>query len=90
MLRLAATSLTLLLCINYVSAEVGIAESAECAQAKATVTRLETELKDWPALARYRADNGKTALPAKTEKRVVFMGDSITDSWDNPQHAAFF
>ncbi len=34
-------------------------ESTECTQAKATVTRLETRLRDWPALGRYRDDNGK-------------------------------
>src|SRR5713226_5140075 len=48
-------------------------------------TRAETKLKDWPALARYREANSKTATPAKDEQRVVFMGDSITDSWQNPK-----
>jgi lysophospholipase L1-like esterase len=65
-------------------------EAAECAQAKATVTRLQTTLRDWPALARYRDDNGKVTAPAKTETRVVFIGDSITDSWDNPKYGGFF
>src|SRR5688572_13850692 len=65
-------------------------ESPECTQAKATVTRLETRLRDWPALARYREDNVKTGLPLKTESRVVFMGDSITDSWDDPKYGGFF
>jgi hypothetical protein len=37
---------------------------------------------DWPALARYHDDNQKTVPPARNEQRVVFMGDSITDSWD--------
>ncbi len=67
-----------------------ITDTAECTQAKATVTRLETRLKDWPALARYREDNSKTAAPNKKEKRVVFLGDSITDSWDNPSNGGFF
>ena len=67
-----------------------ITDTAECTQAKATVTRLETRLKDWPALARYREDNSKTAAPDKKEKRVVFLGDSITDSWDNPSNGGFF
>ncbi len=65
-------------------------ESAECTQAKTTVTRLETRLMDWPALSRYRDDNGRVSAPAKNEKRVVFMGDSITDSWDDPQYGGFF
>ncbi|HVQ36202.1 MAG TPA: SGNH/GDSL hydrolase family protein [Pyrinomonadaceae bacterium] len=65
-------------------------ESAECTTAKATVTRLETRLRDWPALARYREENSKTAPPDKKEKRVVFLGDSITDSWDTPANGGFF
>src|SRR6201991_706924 len=45
---------------------------------------------DWPNLARYNEDNKKIAPPAKNEKRVVFMGDSITDSWDDPRYGGFF
>jgi lysophospholipase L1-like esterase len=45
---------------------------------------------DWPNLARYHDDNTKTTPPAKNEQRVVFMGDSITDSWDNPVYGGFF
>src|SRR5205085_3918948 len=45
---------------------------------------------DWPNLARYHDDNTKTAPPAKGEQRVVFMGDSITDGWDNPSAGGFF
>ncbi len=45
---------------------------------------------DWPNLARYHDDNTKITPPAKTEKRVVFMGDSITDSWDDPIFGGFF
>ena len=36
---------------------------------------------DWPALGRYHEANLKLAAPAANEKRVVFMGDSITDAW---------
>ena len=45
---------------------------------------------DWPNLARYDEDNKKLAPPTKNEQRVVFMGDSITDSWDNPDNGGFF
>jgi lysophospholipase L1-like esterase len=64
--------------------------SAECMQEKATITRLEARLRDWAAVGRYRADNRQTTAPAKNEKRVVFMGDSITDGWDDPQYGGFF
>lgn len=46
---------------------------------------------DWPQLARYRADNAALAPPAPGEKRVVFYGDSITDSWGRqPDSGTFF
>ena len=61
-----------------------------CAETKTQVTRLETRLKDWPALARYREANTKLTAPAKNEQRVVFMGDSITDGWDDPKYGGFF
>src|SRR5271154_1268402 len=47
-------------------------------------------LQDWPNLARYREANGKLAAPAAGEKRVVFMGDSITDMWAEERFGGFF
>jgi len=63
------------------SAQTASQESQECADAKAQAARLQTRLQDWPALARYRDANAGVAAPAKDERRVVFMGDSITDFW---------
>ena len=65
-------------------------DSTDCTEVKAQAARAEAKLKDWPALARYRDDNGKVLSPAKGEKRVVFLGDSITDGWDNPVNGGFF
>lgn len=36
---------------------------------------------DWPNFARYREANEKLGQPSANEKRVVFMGNSITDGW---------
>jgi lysophospholipase L1-like esterase len=36
---------------------------------------------DWPNLARYRSANAELAPPKKNENRVVFFGNSITESW---------
>jgi lysophospholipase L1-like esterase len=47
-------------------------------------------LQDWPNLARYREANAKLAAPAAGEKRVVFMGDSITDMWAESRFGGFF
>ena len=38
---------------------------------------------DWANLERYKADNKKLGSPKQYEKRVVFMGNSITESWSN-------
>ena len=62
----------------------------DCAELKTRLERAETRVNDWPALGRYRDDNKKVAPPAKNEVRVVFMGDSITDSWDSPSMGGFF
>src|SRR6202007_2773586 len=51
---------------------------------------LDTRLKDWPELSRYREANAKVTAPGKDEERVVFMGDSITDGWQRPQFGGFF
>ena len=69
---------------------VPAATITECADIKTRLDRAENKLNDWPALSRYRADNEKVVPPAKNETRVVFMGDSITDSWDNPTNGGFF
>jgi acyl-CoA thioesterase I len=45
---------------------------------------------DWPLLARYREADLKLAPPAPGEKRVVFMGDSITDAWKIEGPEGFF
>jgi len=66
------------------------APANECGEIKTRLERAETRLNDWPALARYREDNMKIAPPSKNEQRVVFMGDSITDSWDSPSMGGFF
>jgi lysophospholipase L1-like esterase len=38
---------------------------------------------DWPWLERYADDNQKLPAPAKGERRVVFLGNSITEGWIN-------
>jgi lysophospholipase L1-like esterase len=58
--------------------------------AQARIARMDATLKDWPNLGRYREANTRVAAPAKSELRVVFMGDSITDSWVQPKFGGFF
>ena len=62
----------------------------QVARLEETVARDEKTLQDWPNLARYRDANAAIIAPAKDEARVVFMGDSITDAWIQPQFGGFF
>ena len=50
---------------------------------------LTAQAQDWPNIKRYQAANSKVAAPAPGEKRVVYMGDSITDFWINIDSAFF-
>ena len=90
MCRFVGLILALLICAGAASAQADPPESRDCAEAKSRVKRLESQLNDWPALARYGADNARTPAPGGRERRVVFMGDSITDSWDDPRYGGFF
>ena len=91
MKRYLLLSLVVLACAAQARAQ-GAAQAQQdpCAELQTRATRAEARLQDWPALARYREANSKLAPPAKGERRVVFMGDSITDSWDDPKYGGFF
>lgn len=44
---------------------------------------------DWPTLSRYKDANAALGAPAANEKRVVFMGNSITEGWLNADSSFF-
>ncbi len=44
---------------------------------------------DWPNIRKYAEDNSKVPPPAANEKRVVFMGNSITEFWKYNDSAFF-
>ena len=44
---------------------------------------------DWPNLNHFKAENANLVAPTPNEKRVVFMGNSITEGWIN-LHPEFF
>jgi lysophospholipase L1-like esterase len=62
----------------------------ELARALSAVVRNDTRLRDWADLARYRQANATLSAPRADEARVVFMGDSITDMWQQPRFGGFF
>src|SRR5271154_1224647 len=49
-------------------------------------SRISIYTDDFGQLARYREADAALALPAAGEKRVVFLGDSITDYWKLPTY----
>src|SRR5881394_2391735 len=57
---------------------LGLIVVAENASTQPTEEQLRT---DWANLARFRDANAQLAAPMKNEKRVVFMGNSITEGW---------
>ena len=44
---------------------------------------------DWPNIKKYEDQNSKVPPPAPGEKRVVFMGNSITEGWKYADSAFF-
>lgn len=66
------------------------ASCPEVARAIETVVRQDIRLRDWANLGRYRDQNRTIVKPSAAQRRVVFMGDSITDSWQQPQFGGFF
>lgn len=67
-----------------------------CTQVVARVDRpdpveiMRAKLADWPQLGRYRVDNATLAPAPAGEQRVVFYGDSITDSWGRREDTGEF
>jgi acyl-CoA thioesterase I len=60
------------------------------ASALTALMRNDARLRDWPNLARYHEANRALDVPATGASRVVFMGDSITDLWQQPRYGGFF
>ncbi len=65
-------------------------QDTSCAEVTKRLAAASKKLNDWPELSCYKEANEKVAPPQKGETRVVFMGDSITDLWDNDGFGGFF
>jgi lysophospholipase L1-like esterase len=57
----------------------------DLAAALRTMNSNDPRVRDWPAMNRYREANHSVK-----DARVVFMGDSITDNWQQPRFGGFF
>src|SRR5438132_12042200 len=60
-------------------------QCADLTTALLTVATQDARLRDWPNLERYRQANRSVARAT-----AVFMGDSITDIWQQPRFGEFF
>ena len=65
-------------------------QTNELEEAKNKLAKAEKKLADWAELNRYASANAQIMPPKKDEKRVVFIGDSITDLWDDNGFGGFF
>src|SRR5262245_61986752 len=72
------------------AAAPSLASRDDCADIRQRLDRAEARLKDWPSLGRYSEANRQLSPAARNEGRVVFLGDSITDLWDDPGSGGFF
>jgi lysophospholipase L1-like esterase len=61
----------------------------ELTRAMQDLMRNDARLRDWPQLERYRMANADL-LREGSKVEVVFLGDSITDSWSNERFGGFF
>ena len=59
-------------------------------EAQKKLAEADKRLTDWAELNRYAEANKRLALSAPDENRVVFIGDSITDIWDENGFGGFF
>ncbi|MEP6713256.1 MAG: SGNH/GDSL hydrolase family protein [Ferruginibacter sp.] len=50
----------------------------------------ETEAQDWANLLRFKNENSQLGPALAKEKRVVFMGNSITEGWSNLMPGFFY
>src|SRR4051812_35429465 len=54
------------------------------------LAQAQNRLQDWPGLNRYREANAALQPPQPDERRVVFVGDSLTDNWSKGEFGPFF
>jgi len=73
--------LTLIVPVSFITARL----HQDCTSVTSALEkRLEAQrhlLADWAGLTRYGSENSELRRPAPGEKRVVFLGDEITENW---------
>jgi len=87
MKRFLAAAVIVVLSGVVAPAQEPTANCPDMARALQDLIRADVRARDFAELRRFRDENG-TIKPA--DSRVVFMGDSITDLWRQPQFGGFF
>ncbi len=72
---------SVLVCIGLVGFSWAVAQAQEQRPSPRSTDSAADERNDWASLQRYRQANAELPPPAPGERRVVFMGNSITDIW---------
>jgi lysophospholipase L1-like esterase len=80
MMKLTLVFLPTVFLLQTATAQQQVADP--CESLKRERQAMESQLRDWPNLTKYREANAKLGLPVEGESRVVFLGDSITEAWD--------
>lgn len=65
-------------------------KSDDCESVKKKLAEAEKKFNNWAELNRYAEANQTIQTTKKNENRVVFIGDSITDIWDEKGFGGFF
>lgn len=89
-MRTLTLYLFLLLTVTLISAQFDSSAAQDCTEVKARLTQLESRFQDWAELERYRNANVQLPSSPANQNRTVFMGDSITDLWDDAGFGGFF
>ncbi|MGH9845313.1 MAG: SGNH/GDSL hydrolase family protein [Blastocatellia bacterium] len=87
-LRLLLLTISLLLSTSFAFAQTQSPPTDSLDAVKQQLDRLQSRMRDWPQLSRYKDANAKVPAPARSEDRAVFLGDSITDGWKLAEYFA--
>lgn len=79
-----------LLCVVATHAQTPGTPSVPVSPDTAEMADLKRRLRDWAQLERYGEANKQLVAAPSAEGRVVFIGDSITDRWDDAGYGGFF
>lgn len=94
-IKLVLLALLVAVFITVVSYQVGMrgeraAAAEEIQGLRARLAEAQGQIEDWAQLRRYAEANSRVPTPQEGERRVVFIGDSITDNWGKEGFGQFF